>query len=220
MDADFWQSTWQKGSIGFHQSVVHTALQEHAAWFTGDAPHRVLVPLCGKTLDIPWLRDQGHRVVGVELVPDAVAAFHAEQHISATQAPQGAFTAWSSPGVNILQGSIFDLTAADVVGVRRVWDRAALVALTPAQRAAYAQTLRQLLPPGTLVLLSAFEYDPAVMSGPPHSIPIAEVLHHYDGCKTELLASHDDCADGAPMAEALRARGHTFWLSHLWRITL
>lgn len=44
-----------------------------------DRPPVVLVPLCGKTYDMPWLGQQGFDVVGVEGVPRAINDFRNEQ---------------------------------------------------------------------------------------------------------------------------------------------
>ena len=75
MEANFWKTAWATGRIGFHQGRPNEYLVEHAARLSG----RVLVPMCGKTDDLSYLASRGHRVIGVELVEDAVAAFFAEQ---------------------------------------------------------------------------------------------------------------------------------------------
>lgn len=59
--------------------------------------HRVLVPLCGKTVDMPFLADKGHEVVGVEgcetaawqLQRDAWLKFQVSQHSSQGVASDG-----------------------------------------------------------------------------------------------------------------------------------
>ncbi len=65
MDANFWQDCWQRGDIGFHQPRVLPLLQKHWPTLALPAGGRVLVPLCGKSLDMRWLAEQGHRVLGV-----------------------------------------------------------------------------------------------------------------------------------------------------------
>ena len=64
MKPEFWKERWVRGEIGFHQAEVEPGLVTHLG---GLAPTRVLVPLCGKSLDLAWLATQGHQVVGVEL---------------------------------------------------------------------------------------------------------------------------------------------------------
>ena len=72
-----WHDSWAEGRTGFHRPDVHPQLLAHAARWLGAGSARVLVPLSGKTDDIGWLLDQGHEVVGVELVPQAVNELHA-----------------------------------------------------------------------------------------------------------------------------------------------
>ena len=47
-----------------------------------DAP--VFVPLCGKSLDMVWLAQQGHRVIGAELSQRAIDDFFAERGLAPT----------------------------------------------------------------------------------------------------------------------------------------
>ncbi|HEX5661999.1 MAG TPA: thiopurine S-methyltransferase, partial [Xanthomonadaceae bacterium] len=72
MDPDFWRQRWRDGQIGFHQQQATPLLEQY--WDAIDAPAGscVFVPLCGKSLDMPWLAARGHRVLGVELSQQAV----------------------------------------------------------------------------------------------------------------------------------------------------
>ena len=78
MHAEFWQARWARSEIGFHLSEVNPYLQRY--WPALGLPEgaRVLVPLCGKSLDLAWLVGQGYQVVGVELAPRAVEDFFTE----------------------------------------------------------------------------------------------------------------------------------------------
>ena len=72
MHAEFWQARWARSEIGFHLPEVNPYLQQY--WPALGLPEgaRVLVPLCGKSLDLVWLVEQGHAVIGVELAERAV----------------------------------------------------------------------------------------------------------------------------------------------------
>ncbi len=72
MDAEFWKTRWQAGQIGFHEGRPNAFLEAHAARL--GIARRVLVPLCGKSVDLAYLAGLGHDVVGVELVEEAAAA--------------------------------------------------------------------------------------------------------------------------------------------------
>jgi hypothetical protein len=60
--------------------------------------------------------------------------------------------------------------------------------LPPDLRARYVQHLRALLPSGAPGLVLTFEYDQALMQGPPFSVSEAELRHHYSGAQIEMLA--------------------------------
>ncbi|HMT81543.1 MAG TPA: thiopurine S-methyltransferase, partial [Azonexus sp.] len=71
-DNERWQQSWRDREIAFHQNVVNPHLVKFWQNLRLTAADRVFVPLCGKSLDLRWLADQGHTVVGVELSPLAV----------------------------------------------------------------------------------------------------------------------------------------------------
>ena len=73
-----WHQRWSNQQIGFHRSVVNDLLEKH--WPTLNLQHggTVLVPLCGKSVDMHWLAQQEHDVIGVELVLPAAEAFFEE----------------------------------------------------------------------------------------------------------------------------------------------
>lgn len=59
-------------------------VQKHAGLVGIDksGPLSVLVTLCGKTLDLLWLCEQGHEVTGVELVEVAAKEFFEENNVA------------------------------------------------------------------------------------------------------------------------------------------
>ncbi|HLD65708.1 MAG TPA: thiopurine S-methyltransferase, partial [Pseudomonas sp.] len=61
MDEGFWQARWSLDQIGFHLAEVNPYLQRHWPILDLPAQARVLVPLCGKSLDLAWLAAQGLR---------------------------------------------------------------------------------------------------------------------------------------------------------------
>jgi thiopurine S-methyltransferase len=215
MEPAFWLERWKQGQHGFHREGVHPDLEGRVDRFLDDGPHRVLVPLCGKSHDLAWLADQGHTAVGVELSEVAVRAFFEEQERPFEVESAGALLVFRSDGLELWCGDVFD-TTRDLLGpVDRVWDRAALVALPPPTRGRYAVHIRQLAPGGVL-LQNAFEYDQSVMSGPPFSVPLDEVRQHYGADRVEVLYD-EDVLDEAPRWRSL---GHTWWRQHLSRIDL
>lgn len=175
MDPEFWHSRWREGRIGFHEPAVNARLTSHWSALELEPRAPVFVPLCGKSLDLEWLAERGHPVLGVELSELALRAWFEERGIEPRVEDAGAFRRFVHGDVTLLAGDVFDLGPGDLEGVRGVWDRAALVALPEPSRRAYAQHLAALLEPGARLLLVTLEYDTERMSGPPFAVPDDEV---------------------------------------------
>lgn len=213
MHPDFWRARWSEGRIGFHEGKPNRHLVEHADHLPL-ARSRVLVPLCGKAVDLAWLAQQGASVVGVELVSAAAEAFFAEQGLCAERARVGAFERHSTPTLQLYVGDFFDFDA-DLAGglFDACWDRAALVALPEAMRTRYVAHLRTLLRPGAVTLLVTFEHD-GPTDEPPFSVPDAWVRAVYAEDAVHLRAEHDVTAD----AVTLTSRGATRVCERVYRI--
>ncbi len=197
MEKSFWIERWEKQETGFHQAEINGFLKKF--WHeTGRKGGEVLVPLCGKSKDMLWLRRQGHDVLGVELSEIAAEEFFRENGLTAETQKQGAFTARAADGFHILQGDFFDLTQNDVKNVTAVYDRAALVALPRDMREKYAAHLTEILPSGTPVLLVTFEYPQEKMSGPPFSVDAAEVKRLYGGRADIRQLTREDALKANP----------------------
>jgi thiopurine S-methyltransferase len=216
MRARFWHERWQNKEIGFHQDEVNGHLQQF--WVEIKAPKAayVFVPLCGKSRDMLWLRDQGYKVIGVELSPIAANEFFDESNLSPSVSVQAQFELWEDDNIAILVGDFFDLTPAQLQDCGAVYDRASLIALPPDMRERYAQHLSALLKPGIEVLLIALEYEQAQMSGPPFSVSEAEVQQLYNAhFHVELLHTVDALED----SPSFRQRGLTRLDEKVYRLT-
>jgi len=179
MEPDFWHAKWAAQTLGFHLSTVNPNLEQLVGRLPAP-PARILIPMCGKSVDLPWLAARGHAVLGVELNASAVEAFFEESGLSQAVevSDAGALRRHRAERVEMLQGDMFDLTAEHVGRVDAVYDRAALIALPAAMRTRYAQLLTGLLPPGATYLLITLEI-PGRESGPPFSVEEAEVRALY-----------------------------------------
>lgn len=192
MQPDFWHERWQLNQIGFHQSDINPYLQQFWPQLHTAPACRVFVPLCGKSRDMLWLQGQGHEVVGVELSELAVQAFFEENGLVATVRQQGNFKVYEAARIRLYSGDFFDLTAADLAGVRAIYDRASLIALPPDMRPRYVRHMRDLLLPGTQTLLISFDYPQHEMQGPPFSVDEAQVRELYAAyCAVRLLHAAD-----------------------------
>ena len=198
--AAFWAERWQAGQTAFHQGKPNPLLVEHHHHLAGH--RRVYVPLCGKAVDLVWLRDHGHDVTGSELVPLAVRQLFEEQRLVPTTTTRGAFRLHITPRLAVLEGDALQVDV-DVVGaVDAVYDRAALVALDPPVREAYVDSLLRVLRPGGLILLITFDYDQRKLEGPPWSVDVDQVTRLFGAaCVIEQLGARPE-APGPRFVEA------------------
>lgn len=197
MDLKFWRDRWQSNQIGFHQSEYNRWLVKY--WPRLDVPDgsTVFVPMCGKSLDMRWLVSCGHRVRGIELVDLAIEAYFEEGSEPYERETDGRLTKFRGPSTTILCGDFFDLTAADLAGTSAVFDRGALVALSPNMRRRYVDHLLRVVPDGTQILLVTLEYDQHLVAGPPFSVLPEEVTAHFEErCSIQPLES--ECTSELP----------------------
>ncbi|MFW6094217.1 MAG: thiopurine S-methyltransferase [Pseudomonadota bacterium] len=203
MERDFWLERWHANEIGFHQAEVNPWLKQLWPAMGVKPEQAVFVPLCGKSLDMLWLAEQGHRVIGVELAEVAVRAFFDEAGRNCRLERQRHLQRFTSDGIAIYCGDFMDLTALHVGHVGAVYDRAALIALPEKMRAHYADHLQRIVPDGCRMLMLTLEYDQSRVAGPPHSVPEAEVEALFgDRCRVERLRREPARALPPKFAEA------------------
>ncbi len=192
MDTTFWKRRWEINDIGFHMDRPHDYLMRFFPQLQAPPGATIFVPLCGKSLDMLWLRGQGAEVVGVELSPLAVEEFFAENDLEATRQAAGAFQRYRCEGIDILLGDLFNLSPDDLGGARSVYDRGSLVALPADLRRRYAAHLASLLPVGSRALMISYKYDQCETSGPPFSVPLEEIEALFgENFAVSLLVAED-----------------------------
>jgi thiopurine S-methyltransferase len=192
MQPEFWHKKWASNQIGFHLLDVNPYLQRHWASLALAAQTRVMVPLCGKSLDLRWLAQQGHEVLGVELSEQAVEDFFREQQLEPQIIEEGAFKVYRAGSVELWVGDFFALTAADVADCAALYDRAALIALPPPMRERYAAHLQNILPADFRGLLITLDYDQTQMPGPPFAVSDGDVQQLLSGAwQVQLLEEQD-----------------------------
>lgn len=175
MEPKFWQERWARNQIGFHLPEVNPYLQRHWPQLALAQGAQVLVPLCGKSLDLMWLASHGLRVMGVELSERAVEAFFSEQNLVPRITRRGAFTVYQADLIEVWCGDFFALDAEALADCTGLYDRAALIALPPLMRAQYAEHLNHLLRSGCQGLLVTLDYDQTQKAGPPFAVTDDEV---------------------------------------------
>jgi thiopurine S-methyltransferase len=218
VERGFWNERWREGRIGFHASDVNPALERHADFVldasANAANARVLVPLCGKSLDLPFLAERGAELVGVEFVELAVQQFFDERGLAAevrAARPDARHPVYSAGPYRILVGDFFSVTPGEAGPISGIYDRAALVAVKPEQRAAYAAKLGELTAPGAPLLLVNFIHD--LPDGPPFSISESELSNHFEPYFEMKLVEEQETLEAE---SRFRDRGATTFREQVW----
>lgn len=179
MEAQFWLERWREGRTHFHQERVTPLLQKYWPQLALPAGSTVLVPLCGKSLDMLWLAQQGHRVLGVELSELAITQFFSQNQLMPAIHESAQGRHYVAGNIELVCGDIFLLEDATLAACAGAYDRAALIALPPDMRARYVAEIYGRLPPQARSLLITLEYDQQKMDGPPFSVAEEEVQRLY-----------------------------------------
>jgi thiopurine S-methyltransferase len=188
MDRKYWLERWIHNQIGFHQPEQNPWLVKHWPALELGPGSTAFVPMCGKSLDLRWIADQGCRVVGVDFARIAIEAFFEEAAESFAVVPGPNLPCYRGERVEIYCGDFFELTAQEVAETSGVFDRAALVALPPPMRRRYADHLLRIIPEGTRLLLVTCEYDQRLVAGPPFPVFSDEVEELYgERCRISVL---------------------------------
>jgi thiopurine S-methyltransferase len=184
MEATFWRERWATHKIGFHEGRPNAFLAQYIARL--DGRYRVLVPLCGKSEDLAFLAANGHAVVGIELVEDAVVQFFAEHALTPKVERRGEHAIYTAHEITVIAGDFFTVTPELVGQVDAVYDRAALIAMPPEMRPAYLAQVRTLTKPAAWGLVITLDYPAGAFEGPPFAVSDAEVRSAY--VAAELVA--------------------------------
>jgi thiopurine S-methyltransferase len=156
-------------------------------------PVRVLVPLCGKTLDMAYLAGipAVSQVVGVDVVSRALDVFAKEHpYLALQEVPDSAkkeneYHYLQGSKISLLLGDFFALNDTITNGrFEAVVDRGSLVAINPTLREAYVDVMGRLIKPGGKILLITIERVSDDLEynalGPPFSVSESQVRGLYE----------------------------------------
>lgn len=190
MEISYWQSRWKEKKIGWHLDKVYPLLPKVWPQVSVNGNARVLVPLCGKSLDMIWLAEQGCDVRGVEVSASALREFRDLYPSTFTVSESHGFTIYKSEKMELWEGDFLKFPATAISSPDLVYDKAAMVALPPEMRPAYSRKVLELCCKKTKILLQTFDYVQEEMNGPPFSVTEKEVQNHF-GDHFELTLMHE-----------------------------
>lgn len=189
---DDWLDRWEEGRIGWHEPDGSAALKAH--WPKLASGDRVLVPLCGKSLDLRWLAERGLAVTGVEMSLIAIEAFFREQQLDFEhiEGPMDRYRA-RDLDITLYCGDFFEFEDEPF---KAVFDRGSLIAIPRDVRPHYVVHLDSLMRADSVRLLVTLEYDQSRVAGPPFAVMPDEVRQYWPDL--QRVSEHDDIDNCPP----------------------
>ena len=213
---NFWESRWKSGQTGWHNSDINEHLKaHHQCLFQQDTP-AIFVPLCGQSLDMAWLNQQGASVIGVDLVKQPLEQYFEGQNIAPHSQMMDGIECLTSGSQTLLHANIFDVTTKLIPPVDAIYDRAALVALSPEYRESYVEHCLSLLKPGGTILLVTYDSPVADDHGPPFPVRKGTVERLFAGVTSCIQV--DEVHTAKADSERLQKRNLDWSRSDIWTI--
>tara|TARA_B100000989_G_scaffold298534_1_gene288314 strand:+ start:1408 stop:2049 length:642 start_codon:yes stop_codon:yes gene_type:complete len=184
---EYWENRWVTNQTGWHRSVYNDLMVKYWPKLGIPTDSKVLVPLCGKSLDMLWLAEKGHAIVGIEFTRVAVERFFSENKLEHTIVKHPSYIEFSSDRFTIFNGNIL-VIPSDLIQAEAWYDRAAMIAINPDLREDYVSQIRQQTKVGAVGLLITYSYPQEEMEGPPFSLNYDDVFQLFqDGFRVECL---------------------------------
>lgn len=184
-----WLERWRQKRTGWHEADGNRSLRRH--WRGSGL--RVLVPLCGKSVDMLWLAKKGNDVTGVEVSDIAAREFFADNDLRYERTADGRRYRATSLPITIVCGDYFEFEDS---GFDAHYDRGALVALPAEHRSRYAAHTTARLSADPVQLVITLEYEQDRVEGPPYSVSPDELLTYWPAL--ERVDACDDIANAPP----------------------
>jgi len=198
-----WLHFWENNETNWHSDTITQELVEYFELFELEPGDKVFVPLCGKSLDMIYIVNQGFSVVGVEISEFGIRQFFKENDLKYTFTKVDDFYLYSSENLEIYCGDFFSLTSKHLNNVKAVLDRKSLIALEPDLRQKYVKHLNDIISLGVRILLVTLHYPQHQMSGPPFSVDKSEVESLFSMTfETRELKSFNDIENGSKLVRA------------------
>lgn len=172
-DPLFWEQAWKEGRTGFDRPEPHPFLVEHFGSVADGSGNRVLVPLCGATVDMIELADRGYLPIGVEVSRAAVELFFERCGLGPSEESIDGGILFAAGPYRILLADFFRITPDEIGPIDLLYDRAALIAMPEQTRGRYIEQTLRLCGGAVPGLLICIERESE--SGPPFSVARDEV---------------------------------------------
>ncbi len=187
-----WIERWKNNDIPFHLEEVNPLLRKHLNHFNIQRGMRVLVPLCGKSVDMIFLQNLGLSVVGIEGVSLAIDQFFSHHNLDVQKQQHRGFDVHHTSAIDIVHADFFKLPKEYFEPFDLIYDRASIIAIDPTKRKDMINMLFRLLKPKGEMFLITVQHPDDFFSGPPFSITEHELIQLCQGLfKVECLENVD-----------------------------
>jgi len=198
-----WLEFWKNNETNWHSDVVTQELEEYLGLLKLEPGDKVFFPLCGKSLDMTYILNQGFSVIGVELSEIGIKQFFHENGLDFTISQVGEFDLYSAKNIEIYCGDFFSLTSKHLCDVKAVFDRKSLIALDRNLRQKYVKHLNDIISLDVRILLITLYYPQRQMSGPPFSVGKSEVESLFSmAFNYQELKSFQDIENGSKLTRS------------------
>ena len=184
MDAHYWLQLWHhQHQPGFDQRQVNPFLLRHYSTTLSQTPQRIFIPLCGQSIDMHWLWQQGHDIHAVEISEKAVLHFFAKYALPYTVSAftQKGLMIYQTERLKIVVGDYFSLDLLPFGELDWVYDRAAMVAFPKNRREEYVTQLLKIAGIKAKIWLLSLHYVAQEEAGPPFSLELDEIKQRFRG---------------------------------------
>merc|ERR1712038_1694704 len=218
MPPDSWSKSWKEGKTFWHRPAKNEFLERHLDdLLNGRQTITIFFPFCGKAVDMKWLYDEGHNVVGIDCAQQPIEEFFKDHEVECIKEKienLGTLYRSKDSRLRIYHGNLMDMTVASCGTFNAIWDRGALVAVDKEERKGYADTLLSLFGEGCRYMIEASEYHESEYVGPPHTISAQDVEDLFGtACDIKIAWTKD-------VSEEYNARFNTTkWIKTLYLLT-
>jgi len=194
---DWCEKSWDSGKVCFHVPKHHPMLVKHIdVMLRGRKGIRIFFPLCGKALDMKWLYDEGHVIIGLEASAKGIEDFFTEHGLKFTTetVADGKIKLYKTEDNRMLLycGDIYDFNSSIGGKMEGIWDRGSFVAINREDREKYSKILIDLMAKDCHYLIDTFQFDSREYAGPPYPVSVEEVNRFYgEKCKIEQVEEKD-----------------------------
>ncbi len=196
---DYWNECWKEGHTPWNYEgsddlgiklLPQYLLKLSKAKPSPSRPLRALVPLCGNSSVVRFLHEYGCDVTGVDLVTTPLHELRekAFAELSFKKDQAASHTIWSAERLTLIEGDFFEVSSEHSFDI--IYDRAALVAITPEKRNQYASKILSLLASGGLLFLEFFDVGTLTTEKPPFPVERSVVRSLFSSLTEIYFSAH------------------------------